>query len=416
MSQTRRQFLSTSLGASTLLALGPTVPAFLARTARAAASQRSAGDTVLVVVQLSGGNDGLNTVVPYADDVYGRSRRTLRLTAAQVHKIDGQLGFHPEMKGFARLLKEGRLSVVQGVGYPNSDRNHPGAMQDWHNARPGTNNVQTGWLGRAIDAAVGDGTSTVPGVFVGEIPRPFALNAENAVVPTVRNLNEAAAAGEMGRSRPALAESASPGPASNENPLLDFVRRGTLDAYASAERIAAAARNVPGAGQYPPFQIANELQTIAQLIRAGVGIRMFYAELGGGGIGGFDNHANQKDNHAALLRQLSESLAAFADDLARDKTLDRVLLFTFSEFGRTVSENGRRGTDHGAAQPVFLVGGRLVGGLVGEHPSLTDLAADAQKHHTDFRRLYATALKTWLGFDARAILYGDYEPLEIVRG
>ena len=417
MSHSRRDFLKSSLGASTLLALGPTVPALLARTARAAAAQRNAGDTVLVVVQLSGGNDGLNSVVPYADDVYGRSRRTLRLTGAQVHKIDGQLGFHPEMKGFARLFKQGHLSVLQGVGYPNSDRDHPGAMRDWHTGRPHVPHAQTGWLGRTIDHVTGEGQSVVPGVLVGGIPRPFALNAKKAVVPSIPSLRQAAdtppgPGAEQHRRRLAeVARADRPG----GNPLVDFVQRSTLEAHAAAEKIEAAARDTRGAGDYPPFGLAGDFRTIAQLIRARLGIRIYFAELGGGGIGGFDNHANQRDNHAALLRQLSESVAAFVDDLARDKLLDRVLLMTFSEFGRTVSENGRRGTGHGAAQPVFLAGGRLRGGLIGDHPSLRDLDQDAPKHHTDYRRVYATALRNWLGFDDRAVLGGDFKPLDVLR-
>jgi uncharacterized protein (DUF1501 family) len=420
MHSTRRDFLKTSLGSATLLALGPTVPAFLGRAARAADARRGAGDTVLVVLQLSGGNDGLNTVVPYADDAYGRGRRTLRLSAAEVHKIDGQLGFHPAMKGFSRLLKQGRLSVVQGVAYPNPNRDHPTAMHDWHTGRPGVTHCQTGWLGRAIDAVVGDGTSAVPGVFVGEIPRPFGLNARQAVVPSVRSLDpwrpddapEAERRNDARRRAAAMAEVPRP---TAENPLLDFVSRSALDAYASAAKIEAVARATAGAADYPRFQLARELQIVAQLVRAGVGIRMFYTELGGGGIGGFDNHANQRDNHAALLREISESVTAFVDDLARDKTLDRVLLVTFSEFGRTVVENGRRGTDHGVAQPIFLAGGRLKGGLVGEHPSLTDLDDNAQKAHTDFRRIYATLLGNWLGFDDRALLCGAFQPLDLLQ-
>ena len=150
-----------------------------------------------------------------------------------------------------------------------------------------------------------------------------------------------------------------------------------------------------------------------ELIRAEVGIRIFFAELGGGGIGGFDNHANQRDNHASVLAQLSDSVADFADDLARHKCLQRVCLMTFSEFGRTLSENGRRGTGHGAAAPVFLVGGRLRAGLIGKHPSLTDLDQDAPKFHTDFRRLYATVLDDWLGLDSRAVLGAKFETLDL---
>jgi len=159
--------------------------------------------------------------------------------------------------------------------------------------------------------------------------------------------------------------------------------------------------------------LAGTLRIVAQLIRAELGVRIFFTELGGGGIGGFDNHANQLGNHCALLHQLSESVAAFVDDLQRDKLLDRVLLMTFSEFGRTVAENGRRGTGHGAGAPVFLAGGRLRGGLLGPHPSLTDLDAGAPRFHTDFRRVYATVLDRWLGLDAAGVLGEGFKPLDI---
>jgi len=153
---------------------------------------------------------------------------------------------------------------------------------------------------------------------------------------------------------------------------------------------------------------------VAQLIRADIGIRIFFTELGGGGIGGFDNHANQLGNHCALLHQLSESVAAFVHDLKRDKLLDRVLLMTFSEFGRTVRENGRRGTGHGAAAPIFLAGGKLKSGLIGSHPSLTDLDNGALKFHIDFRRIYATVLDQWLGFESRTVLGRQFELLDIL--
>jgi uncharacterized protein (DUF1501 family) len=165
--------------------------------------------------------------------------------------------------------------------------------------------------------------------------------------------------------------------------------------------------------KYPDFTLARELKTIAELVRADVGIRIFFTELGGGGIGGFDNHADQRDNHAALLRELSASITAFAEDLHSARLLDRVVLMTFSEFGRSLSEYGRRGTGHGAAAPIFLAGGRLKGGLVGKHPPLTDLEEDAPRFHTDYRRVYATVLERWLGFDARTALGDRYEPLDV---
>ena len=182
----------------------------------------------------------------------------------------------------------------------------------------------------------------------------------------------------------------------------------------SQSRLDAVAKSASAAGAYPAFGLAADLRTIASLIRAELGIRIFYAELGGGGIGGFDNHANQIGNHCALLEQLSESVAAFAADLSRDRLLNRVLLMTFSEFGRTVAENGRRGTDHGAAGPTFLVGGNLHGGVHGAHPSLTDLDAGGLKYHTDFRSLYATALEDWLEIPSEPILGRKFERLRLV--
>jgi len=420
MSSTRRDFLKAALGGSTLVSLGPAVPAFLSRAALAQAPSPDAGDTVLVVVQLPGGNDGLNTVVPYDDDTYARNRPTLRLPADKVHKIDSHLGFHPRMHGFMRLFKEGHLSVVQGIGYANSTRDHVGAMHNWHTARPEEPNCQTGWLGRTIDRACRSEEAAVPGVFVGQTEQPFSLNAEQAVVPSIRSLRQCmlhtspGPGGGQAYRRHLLGAAELPR-TDADNPLLDFARRSTLSAYAVSRRIEEVARSGRQSSQYPAFGLAQTFRMVAQLIRAEMGIRIYHTEMGGGGIGGFDNHANQLGNHCAVLHQLSESVAAFLDDLERDKLLDRVLLMTFSEFGRTVAENGRRGTGHGAAAPMFLAGGKLKGGLVGPHPSLTDLDGGALKFHTDFRRVYATVLGQWLGFDSRAILGEQFEPLDLLQ-
>jgi len=412
MNQSRRDFLKASVSASVLFSLGPTVPAVFASPAGATA--RDKDGNVLVVIQLAGGNDGLNTVVPYADDDYARSRPTLRLTAREVHKIDDMLGFHPRMEGFMQLYDGGLLSVVQGVGYPNSDRDHAGAMRNWHTARPGDSDCQTGWLGRAVDNAGGPDECHAAGAFVGQIPTPFVLNAERAVVPAIRSLDEhafrAAIGAEQGRPQ-------APTRAAGEGQLLHYARRATFSARAAADRIEAAlaARRSAGGSAYPTSPLAQNLQNIADLIRADLGTRIYVAELGGDGFGGFDNHANQRGNHDALLHELAESVAAFAHDLKRDGLLERVLLMTFSEFGRTVAENGRRGTGHGAAAPVFLVGGKLRGGLVGPHPSLSDLDDGALRFHTDYRRVYATALDRWLGLDSRAVLGARFEPLDVLR-
>jgi uncharacterized protein (DUF1501 family) len=413
MPASRRDLLASIVGTPAFLSLASAAPAFLARAARAAAVE-DRRETVLVVVQLTGGNDGLNTVVPHEDDAYGRSRTTLRLAAADVLPIAAGLGFHPALRGFARLLKEGRLSIVQGVGDPTSDRNHPTALRNWHTAEPGRKGCPTGWLGRAIDEAGEGDASRAPGLFVGSIDRPFALAARTSVVPCVRSaadLTLHAAPGSPGGGE--WAPSTASGLGAGANPLEAQARRADLAARATSRHVKAVLAGARGASGYPAHGFAADLKTVAELIRADVGIRIFLVELGGGGIGGFDNHADQRDNHAALLKQLSDAVAAFADDLARHGCLDRVVLATFSEFGRTLAENGRRGTGHGVAAPMFLVGGRVRAGLIGKHPSLTDLDGDAPRMAIDFRRVYAALLEQWLGLKSEPVLGATFEPLEL---
>ncbi len=412
-SHTRRAALKSILGGSSLLAFSPTVPAFLGRTMRA---ERKGGDTVLVIVQLAGGNDGLNTVVPHGDDLYAKSRPTLRLSTNRLHRIDSLLGFHTRMEAFSRLYQEGLLGVVQGVGYPNPHGGHFESMHTWQTADP-TVRGQTGWIGRAIDHQSRDCLKGAPAAFVGQIRRPFALNAARAIVPTCRSLHDCV----LNRPEGSGTADDLTGVAAAEvprhgGPLLEFLRQTTLEAYRDSREIERAADTARfGGAEYPPLLLARSLRLAAQLIRADVGLRIIYTELGGEEPGGFDNHANQSDNHAALLYQLSESVAAFLHDLQRDGLLDRVLLMTFSEFGRTVSENGRRGTDHGSAAPLFLAGGRVTGGLIGRHPSLSDLEAGGLKHDTDFRRIYATVLERWLGVASVPVLGFRFEPLSLLR-
>lgn len=417
MSLTRRNFLKATLTTSAVASFAPIAPEFLLRSSAGNVLKDAHRDRVLVVVQLAGGNDGLNTVVPYADDEYARNRSTLRLPTKQLHKIDSLLAFHPRMEAFMRLYKAGYLSIVQGVGYPNSSRDHEVAMRVWQSCDLDPARRQTGWLGRVADTVGGKNKTSIPVVLVSKIKKPLALNAQNAIIPAVRSLDSLTIRRMPGHSnstsgpRPLL----QPRSADADNQLLDFLRQRTASTDAVSRRIEAVAWPSAGNSAYPSFGLARNLQTVAQLIRADVGIRIFFTELGGEGFGGFDNHANQIGNHCAMLHQLSESVAAFIHDLKRDRLLDNVLLMTFSEFGRTVKENGRRGTGHGAAAPVFLAGGKLKGGLVGSHPSMTDLDNDALKCHTDFRRIYATALDNWLGFNSKAVLDEQFKTLDFLN-
>lgn len=417
MSTTRRTFLKTSLSAAAFASLGTSPSAFAAPTG----GRRDTKDTVLVIVELAGGNDGLNTVVPFENDVYGRSRTTLRMTKKDVLKINDELGFHPAVEGFHRLFDEGHLSVVQGVGYPKPDGGHDQAVLDWHSAQPHGTNRQTGWLGRALDANMTPDSTTAPAVVVGQSVRPFCMNARNMIVPLINTasdwaLQPAGTDKAITDHRDRLAETAALPRNDTDNPLLEHIQKSTEAAHAASGRIDAVLRQKTGAGNYPPLRLAEEFHTISQLIRADLGIRIFFTGFGGSGIGGFDNHACQRDNHASLLRHLSDSVAAFIDDLKHQNLLDRVLLMTFSEFGRTVAENGRKGTGHGSAAPVFLAGGGLKGGLIGKHPSMTELENGGPKHHTDFRRVYATVLEEWLGFDSQAAAGEGFEALEVFEG
>lgn len=416
MFSTRRDFLKATLKTSTLLSFSATVPKFLIHAAKAGAPRSDDSRTVLVVIQLSGGNDGLNTVVPYGDDEYARNRPTLAMPPQELHKVDSLLGFHPRMGAFKRLYDEGYLSIIQGVGSPKLDQSHEGAMRIWHTADPDQPNRQTGWLGRTVDGIWCEDTTETPAVFIGPIAQPFALNTESVIVPSIQSPDDLMASEVPGYmdDRSVWKNRAILPRADRENSLLQFLQDCTLKAHADTQRIEAVIKATAGMTEYPSFRLAGTLRIIAQLIRADIGIRIFFAELGGGGIGGFDNHANQRGNHCALLHQLSESVAAFVNDLKCDKLLDRVLLMTFSEFGRTVKENGRRGTGHGAAAPIFLAGGRLKGGLVGGHPSLTDLDSGAPKVHTDFRRIYATVLERWLGFKSRPVLGQQFKMLDVL--
>jgi uncharacterized protein (DUF1501 family) len=406
---TRRRFLQTTLGSSTLLSMGLTAPAFLTRSARAAQSGK--GNNVLVVVQLSGGNDGLNTVVPYADEAYEKNRIVLRIPKDQVLKIDAHVGLHPQMTGFRKLIDDGRLAIVQGVGYPNPDRSHFRSMDIWHTARPEVEDKRDGWLGRALDCSPATAGSDVPALHLGPSPSPLALASLKTAVPSIESLESFRLRADSGALPLAalgkLAEATRP----NAAELLEFMRHSTLYAYASSQEVQEVLKQEKEASGYPGFPLAGKLKQIAQLIDAGLNTRIYYVSHDG-----FDTHANQLGGHAALLNELSASVAAFVNDLAGRGQLDRVLVLCFSEFGRRVRENASQGTDHGTAAPVFLGGGRLQSGVIGAQPSLSDLDGEGDlKFHTDFRRVYATLLENWLACPSDDVLGQKFETLPLFK-
>jgi uncharacterized protein (DUF1501 family) len=416
MSSSRRRFLNLSLSSSTLVAMGsPTIPTFLSRSAQAARGAK-ANDRVLVVVQLVGGNDGLNTVVPHGIDGYDRGRRALRLPKSQLHKITAEIGLHPSMGGMAKILERGRLAVVQGVGYPNPDRSHFRSMEIWETASLSNDAqaLETGWLGRALDARPAKPGDDPPGLHVGDRSLPLALRTRKTEVPSVESLETyklqlTGTDQEKQAERTALNQFAGLD-RRDSDPLLGFISRTTLAAYESSRRLEGIAQKKQNGPRYPNFGLARRLELIAQIIKADFGTRIFYTSLDG-----FDTHANQLGTHAALLTELSDSVAAFHDDLTAAGEGERVALLTFSEFGRRVQENASSGTDHGAAAPVFVVGPVATPGLVGSHPRFDDLDDGDLKFHTDFRSVYAAIAADWLKFDAKPVVGAGFKPMPLFR-
>ncbi len=412
----RRRFLQTSLGSATAIGIGTSTPEMLAQAARAISKT---SERILVVIQMSGGNDGLNTVVPYADDAYRSARPKLAISAEEVLKCTDHVGFHPAMSGLRELLESTQLTVVQSVGYEQPNRSHFEAMDIWHTCRRKEQLREDGWLGRFLDVQASTTGGDVPALHLGREQQPFALISQNVRVPTLRDLAEFQLLGlGTGPNRQTLrrfldessmrTEDGDQSEAAVDNPLLDFLQSSSTSALAASQRVTEATQDYTEASTYPQSELGRKLRTIAQLIEAELSTKVYYVQLDG-----FDTHARQADSHAALLRQWSEAVTAFIRDLDAHDHGDRVCVMTFSEFGRRVSENASEGTDHGAAGPMFLCGGGLRGGVVGPPPNLTDLADGDLKFQVDFRSVYAEILESWLGVESQSIVGGTFAPLPL---
>ncbi len=411
MDTSRRKFLAavSAAASSGLISLSPAAPRFLFEAAAMAAEQP--GDKILVVVQLSGGNDGLNTVIPYREEAYRKRRPSLAVGENAVLKVEGGLGLHPSLTGMATLLENRQLAIVQGVGYPNPNRSHFESMDIWHTAHTKPQDRTTGWLGRSFDAhqmALATVTDP-PALHLGHEDQPLALAARDIPTPSIRSLDQfKLETGGNERLRDSIV-TATKTPRASGSDLLKFVQTRATSALEVSKRIEASAKDYKTPVNYPGTDLAQKLKRIAQLIDAGLATRVYYVALDG-----FDTHSDQGDAHSGLLSQVGGALAAFAEDLQAHMQLDRVLTLVFSEFGRRVEENASRGTDHGAAAPLFLVGNRVKPGLIGTHPRLDDLDDGDVKFHTDFRSVYATILDKWLGWPSAPILGDGFKPAEVL--
>jgi uncharacterized protein (DUF1501 family) len=361
-------------------------------------------------VQLTGGNDGVNTVVPFKDPEYAKLRPTLKLPTAQLKKVNDAIGLHPSLDGLAKLLEDQALCIVQGVGYPNPSQSHFRSMDIWQAAST-ADQLAEGWLGKALH---GMRKASAFHLAADSDSAPLALTGAPVRPPSITSLEDfqlkmIAASGNDKKEQRAIIEGAAQQQKS-PNSLLDFVQRTAVNTYDSSKRLQDIGKNYQPKEPYPQTALANQLKLAAQLIDADLGARVFYVA-----IDGFDTHANQLASHANLLQQVSGAMTAFYKDLAARGHKDRILIMTFSEFGRRGYENGSRGTDHGAAAPMFLLGGRVKSGVVGEHPPLTNLKDGNLKHSIDFRQVYATLLDQWLGVRSKDVLGESFTPVEILR-
>lgn len=407
----RRDFLKRSVVVvSAGLALPPIFTKAASASADSAAIDPAFRDRILVVVQMAGGNDGLNTIVPYLDGHYRDLRSNIGIPVDQVLPLDGSLGLHPSLAGLRELWDDGVLGIVQGVGYPNPSLSHFRAMEIWQTAKPDQGGSD-GWLGRYFQHVIDEDGHLLDGVAVGNL-MPMALRGAGSNVATVERLesyklqNDQGFPGDAAARLNALLNLYAKYP--NRAPYAALFQETATKAYRSTEELQQAAADYTPAVTYPSTPLGTGLKLLAQAINADLGIKVFHI-----GVGGFDTHANQLFTQARLLKTLGDGLNAFYKDLEGHGKAQNVLVMTWSEFGRRAQENANRGTDHGTAGPMFLVGSLVQRGLYGETPSLARLRDENLSYTVDFRSVYATVLGDWMGAPVEDVLGGPYEQLPL---
>lgn len=368
----------------------------------------SSADTVLVVVQLMGGNDGLNTVIPIADPVYRSARPHVGLTPEQTLRVDAQTGLHPNLPNLFRHLNEGRLAIVQGVGYPAPDLSHFRSTDIWESG-VAESSVRSGWLGRALNELYSSNPDALHSIAWGD-SSPNAFGGVNVLTPAVFDpdhfLFETDGQDDDAKRR-ALGESLTSAGARER----DYIAKVGEVALADSAILHQAIASYQSTVVYPDSPMGFWLRLTATAIFADIGPRVYWNTQGDA----YDTHATQRGVHDGLLADLDACLDAFYRDCVLHGADQKVVVMTWSEFGRRVEENDSGGTDHGTSAPMFVFGSKVRGGLFGEPPSLTDLDPDGNlKYAVDFRRVYASMLANWIDVDPKAVLYNDYPTLEIL--
>jgi uncharacterized protein (DUF1501 family) len=365
-------------------------------------------DRCLVLINLSGGNDGLNCVVPHGDERYYQLRPALAIGRNQVLAIDRNVGLNPGMQSVKALYDKGMVAIVQGVGYPDPDHSHFRSTEIWQTAAP-DRYEHTGWLGRYFDQAESARGGLFKGVAVSKV-LPEVLVSERTDIPAVPGLGEYVMMADRNvAARSAFSREASDAHLPFASPYLAHVMEIEANAQRSSEELPRLVAGYKTQASYPATGLGRSLALAAQIIGSNLGTKVIYVEHGS-----FDTHVSQKATQNQLLMQFSNAVGAFYDDLSAHGNERRVLTLTFSEFGRRIEENGSHGTDHGEASPLFLIGGGVKGGMYGTLPDLSATNMGNVRYTTDFRSVYATVLERWLGRSSAALLRGSFAQLPVL--
>lgn len=405
---TRREFLIRSGQGIGLLAFSHLAPSFLVRSTLASEPAPAKDRSILVLVQLAGGNDGLNTLVPYTDDNYYRLRPQIGIKPNEVLPLNDSLGLHPACDSLHSLFHDGNLAVVQNVGYPNPNRSHFRSSEIWETGSSSNEYLATGWLGRYLDNTCEGATlnSDPNAIHISnELPQSLFATQEHTTFgmsPNQRNRRE-------NRDTLKLLQKFAEIPAEPQNPNAHFLQHTLMDSLVTERRVQRILSENRPEATYPAGAFSGSLRNVAALIASGFSTRVYFVSLSG-----FDTHSHQANQHQNLLKTLSDGLGAFQNDLRARKLDDQVLTMTFSEFGRRPSENESLGTDHGTAAPLFVLGSRVKGGIHGTPASLDLKPNQDLRYSTDFRQAYGTVLENWLQCPASSILDAPVEKLGFV--
>ncbi|MFN2461698.1 MAG: DUF1501 domain-containing protein [Candidatus Velthaea sp.] len=365
-------------------------------------------DRILVVINFQGGNDGLNTVVPFAMEQYYRYRPQIGVRPNDVLRINDQIGLNPVLKPLKDLYDQGKVAIVQGVGYPQPDHSHFRSTEIWQTAAP-DKYLSTGWLGRYLDEAGLPKNNLFNAVALSQV-LPEALVARNTDVPAIpQTQGYGLASDRNAMSRDAFSQFVADNTVPFRSPYLARVAEIEDHAQRGAQELPKLISGYQPQANYPATQLGRSLALAAQIAGGRLGTRVIYIQHGS-----FDTHTTQPQTQDRLLADFANALSAFYTDLAAHGNDKRVLTMTFSEFGRRVGENASRGTDHGTAAPLFMIGGNVKGGLYGAHPSLDDLDKGDLKFTTDFRSVYVTVLEKWLGRPSGPIVNGRFPQIAMI--